>query len=329
MDATIYSGDNASPRSITNAAGFKPDLVWVKSRTNLQWNKFTDSVRGAINAFYTNDTGANDATPLYGSISAFNSNGFALSSGGSGISDVNDSGQTYVAWQWQAGQGSNVTNTAGSITSTVSVNASAGFSIVSFTGNATQSATVGHGLGVAPIVVIYKNKISAHTWSVVSQNLLDLDGYLYLNTTAAKGTGASELRASTSSVLTLPATYADVNPSGEAMLAYCWAEIAGFSKFGVFTGNGTTDNVFIYTGFLPKFLLVKATSAVDPWYIWDSVRGSYNVNSPALNPNSSAAESSVPAFDFLSNGFKTRNSASYTYVYAAFAENPFKNALAR
>jgi hypothetical protein len=328
MDATIYSGDNASPRSITNAAGFKPDLVWVKSRSNLQSHKFTDSVRGAVNAFYTDSTSANDATPSNGSISAFNTNGFALSSGGSGISDVNASGQNYVAWQWQAGQGSTSSNTSGSITSTVSVNASAGFSIVSFTGNATQSATVGHGLGVAPIVVIYKNKITAHTWSVISQNILGLDGFLYLNTTAVKGTGASELRASTSSVLTLPATYADINPSGEAMLAYCFAPIAGYSAFGTFTGNGSVDGNFLYLGFLPKFFMVKNLTGVESWLLWDTTRGTFNVVSPVLNPNSNAIESTNAGFDFVSNGVKLRSSTVQTYMYMAFAANPFKNSLA-
>jgi hypothetical protein len=328
MDATIYSGDNASPRSITNAAGFKPDLVWVKSRSNLQSHKFTDSVRGAVNAFYTDSTSANDATPSYGSISAFNTNGFALSSGGSGISDVNASGQNYVAWQWQAGQGSSSSNTNGSITSTVSVNASAGFSIVSFTGNATLNATVGHGLGVAPTLVIYKNKVSAQTWSVISQNILGLDGYLYLNTTAAKGTGASELRASTSSVLTLPGTYPDINPSGQAMLAYCFAPIAGYSSFGSFTGNGSADGTFVYLGFLPKFLLIKSMTNVESWYLWDTARGTYNVVSPVLQPNSNAIETTLAAFDFVSNGIKMRTSTSQTYMYMAFAANPFKNSLA-
>jgi hypothetical protein len=338
MDATIYSGDNASPRSITNAAGFKPDLVWVKSRSNLQWNKFTDSVRGATNAFYTNDTGSNDATPLYGSISAFNSNGFSVSGGASGITDVNGSGQTYVAWQWQAGQGTNVTNTNGSITSTVSVNASAGFSIVSFTGNATQSATVGHGLGVAPTVVIYKNKITAHTWTVISQNLLGLDGYLYLNTTAAKGTGASELRASTSSVLTLPATYVDINPSGEAMLAYCFAPIAGYSAFGSYTGNGSTSGPFVYTGFQPKFILIKSTTAARDWIIWDTVRNTFNIGTAGvLFPNTSGVEylgGGAYAVAVTSNGFylpvstTNLNASGETHIYAAFATVPFKNSLA-
>jgi hypothetical protein len=335
MDATIYSGDNASPRSITNAAGFKPDLVWVKSRTSTNWNKFTDSVRGATNAFYTNDTDDNDAAPLYGAISAFNSNGFSLASGSSGIADVNGSGNNYVAWQWQAGQGSNVTNTAGSITSTVSANPSAGFSIVSWTGNATQSATVGHGLGVKPKIIIYKNYSAVNPWPVISEDLLGLDGYLYLNTTAAKGTGASELRASTSSVLTLP-TYGDINGSGNTMLAYCWTPIAGYSAFSSFVGNGSTDGPMVYTGFRPRFILFKAASNVADWGIYDTARNTYNVVNSQLDPNGSSAEyTSARDIDILSNGFKVRNSNGgmntngNTYIYAAFAENPFKNALAR
>jgi hypothetical protein len=328
MDATIYSGDNASPRSITNAAGFKPDLVWVKSRSNLQSHKFTDSVRGVVNAFYTDSTSANDATPLNGSISAFNSNGFALSSGGSGIADVNASGQNYVAWQWQAGQGSNVTNTAGSITSTVSANPSAGFSIVSWTGNATQSATVGHGLGVKPKIIIYKNYSVVNPWPVISEDLLGLDGYVYLNTTAIKGTGASELRASTSSVLTLP-TYGDINGSGNTMLAYCFAPIAGYSAFGTFTGNGSINGLFLYLGFLPKFFMVKNLTGVESWLLWDTTRGPYNVQSPVLQPNSNAIESTNAGFDVVANGIKFRSATTQTYIYMAFAENPFKNALAR
>jgi hypothetical protein len=327
MDATLYTG-NGSTQTITNAGAFKPDLIWIKARSSAQTHDLTDSVRGIGKPLFSNLTDA-EGSGYTDQVTVFNSNGFSLGDNSTGVGGVNTNAVTYVGWQWQAGQGTSSSNTNGTITSTVSVNASAGFSVVTYTGNGSASQTVGHGLGVTPAFVIVKARSAVQAWIVHHQSFTTTaSDYLVLNTTAA-GATATNWFSKTSSTIGFPTAYPTTNVNTQTQVAYCWAEIAGFSKFGFFTGNGTTDNVFVNTGFLPKFILLKASSIVDPWYIWDSVRGAYNVNSPTLNPNTNAAESSVPAFDFLSNGFKLRNNASATYVYAAFAENPFKNSLAR
>jgi hypothetical protein len=327
MDATTYSG-SASNVTITNG-GFQPDLVWMKCRSNADDNALVDSVRGVTPALFSNSTSAEISA---GYLQSFNSNGATITTG---FGTVNISGRTYVAWQWQAGQGTTSSNTSGSITSTVSVSTTAGFSVVTFTGNGTAGATVGHGLGVTPAFVIIKNRTATagEQWLVwhksISQaihtsSLVTLNGY----------TGALLLNGTNSSF-----SYgfdAQINGSTNGMLAYCWAEIAGFSKFTSYTGNGSADGVFIYTGFRPKFVMIKLTSgAGSGWYMMDTSRDTYNVEQLILLANSSAAEATQATFDGLSNGIKIRttsgdvNTNGATYILAAFAENPFKNANAR
>jgi len=337
MDATTYTG-TGSALTVTNAGSFKPDFVWIKSRSNAYSHGLFDSVRGALKVLQSSSTAAEATESAGTSLTGFNSNGFALGTNGSTVS-TNVNGATFVGWQWQAGQGSTSSNTSGSITSTVSVNATAGFSVVTFTGNGTAGATVGHGLGVTPSMIIFKNRSlggAGQNWLVwhksISQaiqtsSVITLNGFtgaVYLNFTNASSTYGFD---------------SQINGSTNSMLAYAWSEIANFSKFGSYTGNGSADGPFVFTNFRPKFVLIKNASAVADWYILDSSRNTYNVTNLFLYPDLSNAEvtgsAGVYELDFLSNGFKIRgnaanlNGSGNTIIYMAFAESPFRNSLAR
>jgi len=306
-----------------------------------QNNYLQNSVVGATNYLVSNNTGAENQYSGFGSsaVTAFTASGFSLTSDAIGMANTNT--QTYVGWQWQAGQGTTSSNTSGSITSTISVNASAGFSIVTYTGTGSN-ATVGHGLGVAPSMVIVKSRSDASTYWCVYQSAIwatsgtDYTLLLPLTNGAASRPTLFNSTQPSSTVFSI-GTNGGVNNSGSTYVAYCWSEIAGFSKFGSYTGNGSTDGPFVYTGFRPKFVLLKVSSGTTAnWVIIDSARNTYNVMNSQLNPDASDAEySGSNIIDTLSNGFKLRNTPSTfngsgnTYIYACFAENPFKNALAR
>ena len=338
MDATTFTG-NSSTQSIVNTAGFKPDLVWMKARNNANYNWLTNSVTGSSEYLSSNDTIA-ARTGVTDALTAFTSTGFTL---GANTSDayvaagVNYTGRTYVGWQWQAGQGSSSSNTNGSITSTVSVNASSGFSVVTYTGTGAN-ATVGHGLGVAPSMIITKRRSGAtENWGVYHISTGSTAG-LFLNLTDASLTNSTfwNNTSPTSSVFSV-GSGSSTNPSAP-VVAYCWSEITGFSKFGSYTGNGSTDGPFVYTNFRPRWIMIKNSSAAgNGWVIMDSYRDTYNQTTYTLYPNSSGAETNNTTYsiDILSNGFKVRasdpaiNGSSNSLIYAAFAENPFKNALAR
>ena len=339
MDATLWTGDGSSPRSITNSAGFKPDLVWAKNRsTSGYWNVLFDSVRGAGNQLSSNQTDAElaSASNVAGKVSAFNSNGFSLEVGNTSIRSVNGNTETYVGWQWQAGQGSSSSNTSGTITSTVSVNASAGFSICTLTTPASGICTFGHGLGVAPSLVLTKYRSSTSDWLSYHSSVGNT-AYLLLNGTNAATTNANTWNntSPTSSVVTLGSDFSGTR----SIVAYCWTPIAGYSAFGSYTANGVADGPFIYTGFRPKFIMVKNYEAANTnWTIIDTSRDTYNGMQNVLLAESSAAEttgSTPPYCDAVANGFKLRSGNAYMnystskYIYMAFAENPFKNSLAR
>jgi hypothetical protein len=333
MDATLYTG-NGSTQSITNTAGFKPDLVWIKTRSNAYSHNLCDSVRGVTKNLQSDSTAA-EGSGTNGSTTAFNSNGFSVSSG----VETGGNAVTYVGWQWQAGQGSSSSNTNGSITSTVSVNATAGFSVVTFAASGTSPVTLGHGLGVAPKMIIGRVRNNTANWYVYSASFSSQD-YLVLNSTAAKATSSNIWdSAPTSTVFTVgnPQNGWNGGTAGSYnYVAYCWSEVAGFSKFGSYTGNGSSDGPFVYCGFRPKFVLVKdATTAGGYWEIHDSSRNTYNATTARLWPNVSSAEATGADIDFLSNGFKIRttdgtvNNSGSTVIFAAFAEVPFRSALAR
>jgi hypothetical protein len=332
MDATTYTGTGVS-NVIVNQGQFKPDFVWVKGRSGATDHAWYDSVRGTTKQIESNTTTA-ETTETTG-LTAFGTNGFTVGA----LAQMNTSAATYVGWQWQAGQGTTTTGTGtGGITSvTQSVNATAGFSIVTYTGSGSNG-TVTHGLGVAPKWVIVKARsAAAENWQVYSSSLTSAAYRLRLNATDAQDSQPTmwNSTAPTSTVFSV-GTASGVNTSAVTYVAYCWAEIAGFSNFGSYTGNGSADGPFVYTGFRPKFILWKSsTDGARNWSVFDSSRNTYNVTNSYLLPNLSNAEGTSDACDFLSNGFKWRstdagsNGSGQTFIYMAFAENPFKNANAR
>jgi hypothetical protein len=328
MAATTYTGTGSS-LTIANTVGstsFQPDFVWVKSRSAATDHALYDSVRGTTKDLVSNSTAA-ETTQSTG-LTAFNSTGFTVGA----LAKMNTSSATYVAWQWYTNGGTSSSNTNGSITSTVSAGATQGFSVVTYTGTGAN-ATVGHGLGVAPSMIILKQRNAVDYW-VVWQTTLGSTGYLLLNSTNGSSTAATYWNSTlpTSSVFSLGSD-SRPNGSGTTYVAYCFAAVKGFSAFGSYTGNGSTDGPFVYTGFRPRWLLYKRYDSTADWVIVDSSRSTYNLVTNVLYPDLSNAEDTSATVDFLSNGFKFRgtagNNSGASYIYACFAENPFKNALAR
>jgi hypothetical protein len=335
MAATTYTGTGAA-RSIANTvngASFQPDFVWIKDRSVASAHALTNAVTGITKYLESNTTAAETTDTT--SVTALNSTGFSLGAGTS-IYYTNRNGEAFVGWQWRASNASAVTNTAGTITSSVSANQTAGFSIVTYTGTGAN-ATVGHGLGAAPKMIICKSRTTSNSWVVYHASLGNTQ-YLVLNTSGAAGTLSTfwNNTSPTSSVFSVGSA-SNVNQSGDAQLAYCFAAVPGYSAFGSYTGNGSADGPFVYLGFRPRWLMVKKTDTTSDWWIWDTSRNTYNQMQSVLYADLSDAEftGSVFNFDALSNGFKNRssnvtvNGSGATYIYAAFAENPFKNSLAR
>ena len=332
MAATLYSG-NSSSQTISNAVNgvsMQPDLVWIKSR-NVGGNNHNlwDSVRGAGKALFSNLT---DAEGTASNMTGFTSSGFSFS----GVAfDSNTTGNNLVAWQWRANGTPAVTNTNGSITSTVSANTTAGFSVVTYTGTGAN-ATVGHGLGVAPRMIIAKNRSLVDGWVVYHASLTSAAYFLQLNTTGAESSNSTiwNSTAPNSTVFGVGSS-TNSNGNGNNIVAYCFSAVAGYSAFGSYTGNGSTDGPFVFTGFRPRWVMVKATSGALHWWVWDTGRNTYNAMNEALVPDLSVAEQSPLPIDCLSNGFKLRtsngemNNNGTTFIYAAFAENPFKYSNAR
>jgi hypothetical protein len=331
FNTVLYTGNITAPRTITGV-GFNPDLVWVKDRSNANWHFLSDTVRGSNKNLATNatDAEANPTTYGNGGIGTPTTDGFTIVSGTTNSGNVNTNGSLYTSWNWLAG-GTGVSNTSGTISSTVSANTTSGFSIVSYTGNGTNGATFGHGLGVTPKMVIVKRRSTSGTgWFTYHVGLTNNQYYIYLNSTNAQATGGQTTWNINSSTVGMY-TYTDYNGNGDTYIAYCFAEVKGYSKFGSYTGNGSTDGTFVYTGFKPAFVLFKRTDAIDDWIIEDNKRSTYNVIDARLFPSDSSAELSNGngKVDYLSNGFKIRHTAANmnasggTYIYMAFAENPF------
>jgi hypothetical protein len=326
FNTITYTGDGTT-KSITGV-GFQPDWVWVKRRNGTTPHVLYDAVRGTGKQLISNDSSVEATNNQYGYISDFESDGFEVTVGSTSITRVNGSGGTYVAWNWLGANGT-ASNTDGSITSTVSANTTSGFSIVSYTGNSTSNATVGHGLGVTPGMIIVKNRDDADNWRVWHQGLSGSTYYVGLNQSNAESSSSTVFNGQSSTTFTIGNDPA-VNQNTENIIAYCFAEKKGFSKFGSYTGNGSTDGTFVYTGFKPAFVMVKNTGAAENWIIFDNKRPGYNLTDALLKPNLSNAESTTGVkFDLLSNGFKARvsdaegNSSGGNFIYMAFAENPF------
>jgi len=332
MAASTYTG-NGTSQSVSNGSNnpagktFYTDFLWQKARSSATDNIVYDTNRGS-NYLVTNSTAADVSSGII----ALTSTGFNAGSG----TAVNVNGVTYAAWMWNAGSGTTSSNTNGSITSTVSVNQSAGFSIVTYTGTGS-AATVGHGLGVAPKFIITKSRSAVQSWYVYHSSY-GATKTTYLNLTDAAFTDSRVWNNTepTSSVFSI----GTIGPGAAVTeVAYCWSEVAGYSKFGSYTGNGSADGPFIYCGFRPRWIMVKyygGTSVPDgPWVILDTSRDVYNVAGNQLYANASYVEGSAATVDILSNGFKFRgiyqsyNNSGTNYVFAAFAENPFNISRAR
>ena len=328
MNAVLRNGFGTSGGSITSL-NFQPDFFWEKARNNAYNHQLVDSVRGVSKVLNSNLTDVENTQATY--VTSFNSNGYTL-----GANDYG-TGVTLVDWCWKAG-GTAVSNTAGTITSSVSANTTAGFSVVTYTGSGSSS-TVGHGLGAVPSMIIVKRRDVADNWAVYHASLGNTIA-MFLNLTQAQYVNAVYWNntSPTSTVFTVNSA-SEVNTNGGSYVAYCWSPVAGYSAFGSYTGNSSADGPFIYTGFRPRWILVKSSSnASTPWQIFDTSINPYNTAVNNIVANSAVAEpyDTASPIDFLSNGFKLRGGASSwnnyntgTWIYAAYAENPLKYANAR
>ena len=317
FQAATYTGTGSSGNAITNDGNsdLQPDLVWIKQRNGQGTDhQLVDSTRGNTKYLYSNSTGLEVTSS--DRLTSFNSDGFTLGADASNV--VNQSGgYLYVGWQWKANGGTTSSNTNGTITSTVQANTDAGFNIVTFTGNGSNDATIGHGLGVTPAMIITKNRADSVSWRVWHKDLTSTY-VLFLNSNnsqtspTAQGNGyIKTVGSSTYSVYQGLTDTNGVNGSGDAMVSYCFAEKQGYSRFGKYTGNGNANGTFIYTGFKPAVVINKRIDAGGPWTIFDNARCPSNVNNAKLFPHLSDAEVTTTGdpIDFLSNGYKFYSSS--------------------
>jgi len=319
FETVTYSG-NGTGQDITTL-DFQPDWLWIKRRDSVGSHRIQDSIRGTTNYLQSDKT---DTEASGGDVDAFLSNGFSLSGGSTAY---NVSGGTYVGWSWLGG-GTASSNTDGSITSTVSANTTSGFSIVSYTGTGAN-ATVGHGLGVAPKMIINKCRSAAQNWATYHSSLGGTKA-LFLDGTNGETTSSSYFNNTdpTSSVFSV-GNSGDTNLSSGTHISYCFAEVKGFSKFGSYVGNGNANGTFVYTGFKPAFILYKNVAPVsENWEIHDTKRSESNISNKIFYANQNTAETTTDRIDILSNGFKSRtansacNGSGNTIIYMAFAEEP-------
>jgi hypothetical protein len=327
FNTLLYTGNGTADRGITGV-GFQPDWVWFKNRADVTSHKIFDSVRGAGLEIETDTTDAEVGTLDAGKLPSFDSDGFTVSASNT----VNGSSDNMVAWNWLAG-GSASSNTNGSITSSVSANTTAGFSIVSYTGTGS-AGTIGHGLGATPSMILVKNRSTSANWMIWHQSLNLSDGqFMEFNNKVLQSSGTAVWDVSEMSSTNIGiGSNGDSNGSGNNLIAYCFADKKGYSKFGKYIGNNNDDGAFVYTGFKPAFLLIKLIDTqTDNWIMQDNKINTFNsATSQRLRANSSGAEfSSSNEIDLLSNGFKVHgadgeiNGSGSTYIYMAFAEAPF------
>ncbi len=319
MNTKLYTGTGSS--NALTGINFQPDLTWIKKRDGTNYHVLTDAVRLATKQMYSNDSGA-EQTVAEG-LKSFDSDGFTLGTNG----DTNGSGGSYVGWNWKA-NGAGSTNYDGSINSTVSVNQSAGFSIVTYSGNATTGATIGHGLNSVPKMIIVKSRTNGADWWGTYHHSLGNTKAVWINDNNIQQTRTYWNNTSpTSSVFTV-SNERSVNGSGETFVAYCFADVAGYSKFGSYVGTSSTDGAFIYLGFKPTFFMAKSVSnSTENWYMFDNKREGYNPENRDLYADLTAVEGSADWLDFVSNGVKFRynsaglNGSSNTYIYMAFGQS--------
>jgi hypothetical protein len=326
----LYTGDGSSDNAITNDANsgdFKPDWLWIKSRSYADLHNVFDSSRGRDKRIFPNLTNAEGDSSPDNFLKSFDTDGFTTGND----AGMNTNGGTLVAWQWKANGGTTASNTDGSITSTVQANTTAGFSIVTYTGTGSN-ATIGHGLGVAPSWVLCKDRDGTGVW-VTWQNTLAGNQALELQSTNGVADEPTSWNSTVpSSTVFSVGTRGGTNASSNNFVAYCFAEKQGFSKFGSYTGNGNADGTFVYTGFKPAWIMTKRIDANnEAWNIQDNKRSPFNVQDNFIQIDSDAEGSAggTGIWDALSNGFKLRQNLSSTnnsgsnYIYMAFAESPF------
>ena len=316
----LYTGDGNATNAITGV-GFQPDWVWIKNRGTTARHVLFDAVRGSQKALFSHLTDAEQSTNQYGTLNSFDSDGFTVADGSSSGERTNNSSENYVSWNWKAG-GSGSSNTDGVISATVSADASRGFSIIKYTGSGSAS-TVGHGLGAAPDITIRKKINATGDWFVHTTLIDGSFDFLKLNTSDTK---------SDSSLTGFTSTTVGVDNDTSQEIIYAFKSIKGFSKFGRFTGTGSSNGPFIYTGFKPAFIITRrASGATGDWQLYDNKRTPFNVADTILFPNGNTADSQASGYsmDILSNGFKIRtdnsnkNNSGSGYIYLAFAEMPF------
>ena len=325
FQTALWTGDGNSTQAITNNgnSNLQPDLVWLKRRNGTENHTLADTTRGVTKRISSNTTGAEDTN----GIASVQSDGFTVSSSYNG----NANGSTYVGWQWKANGGTTASNSNGTITSTVQANTAAGFSIISYTGNGSDGATIGHGLNATPEVFFPKCLSTTTNWEMYFFPPGGTKQYGYLNLTNGFSTWSHT--APTTTTIGLSGS-GDSNGNGRTMIGYAFHSVKGYSKIGTYIGNGSTSGNFINTGFKPAFVLTKQTTTASDTYQWgirDSVRTPANPANKALYPNGNNAENDHGTNNmyFNSNGFMPSTANSHTngngmgYFYMAFAESPF------
>ena len=321
FNTKLYTGTGSAPNAQTGV-GFKPDLLWIKTRSVGNDNRIHSPQLTASDYFLQTNT-ANAQSQNTNCVTSFDTDGFTLGNTDAGW---NGSGVTFASWNWKAnGQGSS--NTDGSINTTyTSVNTTSGFSICQYTGNGSVGATVGHGLGAIPKMIIVKNLSATGDW-IVYHEAIGNTKRLRLNTTASEETNAFWNDTTPTSSVWSMNDNGDGNGSGSNYIAYCFAEKKGFSKFGSYVGNGNADGSYIHLGFKPAFVIIKGSSNTENWHMYDNKRDTFNPTDQALQPNTTSVEfTETNVLDFLSNGFKLRvsggghNGSGVSYIYMAFSE---------
>ena len=330
FNTKLYTGNGSTTQSITGV-GFKPDFLWIKDRGDVSDHQLSDIVRGKSGSLYyqiqTNGTGSQVVQPDNDGVHSLDSDGFTV--GYTNSTAWNKNSSTYASWNWLAGGSQGSSNTDGSINTTyTSVNTTAGFSISTYTGTGS-AATIGHGLGAAPKVIIVKRISGTDSWTV-GHDSRGWGKYLRLDTTAAEASNTSTWNNTAPTNQVFSVNHNDTNESGVTFVVYCFAEKTGYSKFGSYTGNGNADGAFVYTGFKPAWVLTKQANGGNHWHIHDNKRNAFNVVGKNLKADASNTEEDPAAGensrDFLSNGFKFRNSDhnnsnGQTYIYMAFGQS--------
>ena len=326
FNTKLWTGNSSSGTGQTGV-GFQPDWIWIKARAGTQGtqsNNLFDSVRGEGKYLFSdgNDAESTDTNRL----TSFDSDGFTVGSNNA----VNASSTTYVAWNWKAG--TSFSNSSGSnganLDSSGSVSTTAGFSIVSFTGNRSTTRNIYHGLGAVPKMIIFKNRSATNGWTIYNETIGNAKK-LTLNNNAAAGNCTACFASTTpTSTLFTVGDDGDTNGDSENMIAYCFTNVKGYSKIGSYTGNGDADGTYVHLGFKPAFVMIKSSSnSSQSWVIQDNKRDGFNYNNHRLFANSSGNEETTVRMDLLSNGFKCRdndgNGNGFVYIFMAFAESPF------